>query len=94
MFQPIHQFVHYFSVGKANMAKSKVPELYENPWGLGPAVNWTNPRLGWDADTRWRFDVFMKMNYQQSLDVPSYTELGYEKMAIPSELYKVDFTSF
>ena len=53
----------------------------------GIQVNWTNPDDGWDETARIGHLELNRHNRFQHELIPKLTELGYQKMVIPQELY-------
>ena len=61
--------------------------VYYDLWGY--PVNWTDPADGWDEDSRKKLLDLTKTIMTQSASLANYTQLGYTKMLIPSDLYRL-----
>jgi len=61
--------------------------VYRDLWGY--PVNWTDPADGWDQDMRKSLLDLTNSIVTQSASLANYTQNGYTKMLIPSELYQL-----
>ena len=60
--------------------------VYHDLWGY--PVDWTDPSDGWDHDTRKELIDLTNRIVAQSASQENYTEIGYMKMNIPTQLYQ------
>ena len=61
--------------------------MYEDHFGI--KTDWMNPDNGWYQHRRLEWMIFRRMINEQLANVPKFTELGFKKLTIPKELYKV-----
>lgn len=71
-------------------ASWKSEPVYVDLWGF--AVNWTNPNDGWDSEMRESMIDLTNYVLHQSASLEAYTDRGYDKMPIPSDLYSLLLT--
>ena len=62
-------------------------KLYRDPWGK--EFNLYDPEDGWNEEKRQVFLKRIQKELLQSKRMPAYTQNGYAKMKIPSQLYEL-----
>ena len=61
--------------------------MYKDAWGK--EINWHDREDGWNEERRKLFLEDYKLSILQSKTMPAYTQKGYVKMKIPSQLYEL-----
>ena len=59
-------------------------KMFEDAWGK--EINWYDPDNGWNEERRTLFLKDYKLSISQSKIMPAYTQQGFVKMKIPSQL--------
>ena len=62
-------------------------KIYTDAWGI--EFNWYDPEDGWNEEKRQSVIFEDELNMLQSKRMPAYTQNGYAKMKIPSQLYEL-----
>ena len=78
-----------FVLVKCNTKISSCPfhdnsNIFEDAWGK--EINWYDPDNGWNEERRKLFLKDYKLSILQSKIMPAYTQQGFVKMKIPSQL--------
>lgn len=79
--------MHLIPRSKVLYASWKSEPVYVDLWGF--AVNWTNANDGWDSEMRESMIDLTNYVLHQSASLEAYTDRGYDKMPIPSDLYSL-----
>ena len=62
-------------------------KIYKDAWGK--EINWYDPEDGWNEERRQLVLEDYELSVLQSKTMPAYTQDGYVKMKIPSQLYQL-----